>query len=37
MQVPILDGSHVTTAWRVRRLRMERRPPDTEGSCDYIE
>jgi hypothetical protein len=26
-----------TTAWRVLRLRMEGRPPDTEGSCKYIE
>jgi len=26
----------VTTAWRVLRLRMEKRPPDTEGSCQYI-
>ena len=27
----------VTTAWRVLRLRMEERPPDMEGSCEYIE
>jgi hypothetical protein len=27
----------VTTAWRVLRLRMEGRSPDTEGSCEYIE
>jgi hypothetical protein len=27
----------VTSAWRVLRLRMEGRPPDTEGSCEYIE
>jgi Na+/citrate or Na+/malate symporter len=27
----------VTTAWRVVRLRMEERPPDMEGSCEYIE
>jgi hypothetical protein len=27
----------VTTAWRVLRLRKEERPPDTEGSCEYIE
>jgi hypothetical protein len=33
----ILDGSLVTTAWRVLRLRMEGRPPDMEGSCEYIE
>jgi len=34
---PMLGGSLVTTAWRVRRLQMEGRPPDTEGSCEYIE
>jgi hypothetical protein len=27
----------VTTAWRVLRLRMEERPPDMEGNCEYIE
>ena len=27
----------VTTAWRVHRLRMEERPADMEGSCEYIE
>jgi hypothetical protein len=27
----------VTTACRVLRLRMEERPPDMEGSCEYIE
>ena len=27
----------VTTAWRVLRLRMEERPPDVEGSCEYTE
>jgi hypothetical protein len=27
----------ITTAWRVLRLRMEERPPDMEGSCEYIE
>ena len=27
----------VTTAWRVLRLRMEERPPVTEGTCEYIE
>ena len=27
----------VTTAWRVFRLRMEERPADVEGSCEYIE
>jgi hypothetical protein len=30
-------GSLVTTAWRVLRFRMEGRPPDTEGSCEYTE
>jgi hypothetical protein len=25
----------VTTAWRVLGLRMEERPPDMEGSCEY--
>jgi hypothetical protein len=27
----------VTTAWHVLRLRMEERPLDMEGSCEYIE
>jgi hypothetical protein len=27
----------VTTAWRVLRLRMEKRPADMEGSCEYFE
>jgi hypothetical protein len=27
----------VTTTWRALRLRMEGRPPDTEGSFEYIE
>jgi hypothetical protein len=27
----------VTTAWRFLRLRMEERPPDMEGNCEYIE
>jgi hypothetical protein len=27
----------VATAWRVFRLRMEKMPPDVEGSCEYIE
>jgi hypothetical protein len=27
----------VTTVWRVLRLLMEERPPDMEGSCEYIE
>jgi hypothetical protein len=33
----MIGGSLVSTAWRVLRLRMEGRPPDTEGSCEYIE
>jgi len=36
-QISMLGGSLVTTAWRVLRLRMERRPPDTDGSCECIE
>jgi hypothetical protein len=27
----------VTRAWRVLGLLMEERPPDMEGSCEYIE
>ena len=27
----------VTTAWRVLTLRMEERPTDMEGNCEYIE
>jgi len=26
-----------TTPWRVLTLRMEKRPPDKEGSCEYTE
>jgi len=33
----MLGGSLVTTVWRVLRLWMEGSPPDTEGSCEYIE
>jgi len=33
----MLGGSLVTTAWQILRLQMERRPPDTEGSCEYTE
>jgi hypothetical protein len=33
----ISGSSAVTTAWRVLRLRMEERPADMEGSCEYIE
>jgi hypothetical protein len=34
--VSMVDGSFVTTAWRVLRLRMEGGPTDTEGSGEYI-
>ena len=27
----------VVTAWRILRLLLEERPPDMEGSCEYIE
>jgi hypothetical protein len=27
----------LNTAWCVLRLRVEGSPPDTEGSCEYIE
>lgn len=30
---PMLSGPLITMAWRVLRLRVIRRPPDTEGSC----
>jgi hypothetical protein len=33
----MLGGSLVTTAWRVLRLWIERRPPVLEGSCEHIE
>jgi hypothetical protein len=26
-----------TTVWHVLSLRMRQRPPDKEGSCEYIE
>jgi len=32
----VLDESLVTAAWHVLRLWMEGRPPDMEGSCEYI-
>jgi hypothetical protein len=32
-----LGGSLVTMAWHGLRLQMEGRPPDMEGSCEYIE
>jgi hypothetical protein len=35
--ISMLGGSLVTTAWRVLRLRMERSPPGTEGSCECTE
>jgi hypothetical protein len=37
VQQPYDKWVPVTTAWRVLRLRMEERPPDMEGSCEYIE
>jgi hypothetical protein len=35
----MLGGSLVTAAWRVLRLRAAGgdKPPDMEGSCEYIE
>jgi hypothetical protein len=27
----------LTTAWHILGLRMEERPPDMEGSCEYTE
>jgi hypothetical protein len=30
-------GGSVNTAWLILRLQMEEQPPDTEGSCKYIE
>jgi hypothetical protein len=33
----MLGGSLVTTAWRIRRLRVEGSPPGTEGICEDIE
>jgi hypothetical protein len=33
----ILGESLSTRAWRILKLQMEGRPPDTEGSCEYIE
>jgi len=33
----MLRESLATTAWRVLKLRMQGRPPDTEGSCECIE
>jgi hypothetical protein len=37
LQSMISGSSAVTTAWRVLRLRMEERPADMEGSCEYFE
>jgi hypothetical protein len=31
----MISGVPVTTAWRVLGLRMEERPPNMEGSCEY--
>jgi hypothetical protein len=36
-QRAMLDGVPVPTTWRVLGLLMEERPPDMEGSCEYIE
>jgi hypothetical protein len=33
----LLGGSLVTTAWRSLGFGWRRRPPDSEGSCEYIE
>jgi hypothetical protein len=35
--IAMLGGSLVTMAWCILRLRLEGRPPDTEGSCECIE
>jgi len=35
--VAMLGGSLVTKAWRVLIMWMDGSPPDTEGSCEYIE
>jgi len=35
--VIMLGGSLVTTAWCVLRLRLEGRPPVTEGCYEYTE
>jgi hypothetical protein len=37
MDIAILGGIPVPTAWSVLGLRMEERPPDMEVSCEYIE
>ena len=34
---PYPERVPVTTAWRVLGLRMEKRPPDMESSCEYVE
>jgi len=28
---------HVTTPWRIHKLRMEERPPNMQGCCKYTE
>jgi len=33
----MLGGSLATMTWSVFRLRMEERPQDTEGNCEYNE
>jgi hypothetical protein len=37
VELSMLGGIPVPTAWRVLGLRMEERPPDMEVSCEYIE
>jgi hypothetical protein len=37
LDLPMLGGVPVLTAWRVLMLRMEERPPAMEVSCEYIE
>jgi len=33
----MVGGFLATTAWCIHRLQMEERPPDMEGSYEYIE
>jgi len=33
----MLSGSPITTAWRVLDFGWSRRPPDMDGSSEYIE
>jgi len=37
LQIEPREVPHVTTAWTVLRLRIEERPLDMEGSCEYTE